>query len=605
MTGTKSLRESMRILLPLVPRSEKKRFPLLLGLSIVMALTELGIAGLVALMAAAFSSPDAVMQLGPVVRAYTFLGITVQDIRLLTLAILCGVLLTLAVKNALVVIQQRQISTFSGRISQEIRWRVLRFYFSAPLLWILHTGSANLLFVLSAGSNVGALLSQFLFMCSYALILCTIFLGLMAASPLPALLFLGTLFCSAICIVRFSRILLDRNSQRLYGLRIGAHTVEQVSVHGMRDIRFYTRENAFLDSYRSGLGALVAEERAQQTLFRLPVVLLELTGFLTLVLVLLFLIYGMDASMARISGVMGFLAAAAWRCLPIANRMVDGFSQVRGLLPFVSSVAETLEKDNAETLPRICAPARPEAELPFTRSIAFRDVSFTYPDSAKPALANISFTIPRGQMTGIVGLSGAGKSTLVNILTGVVHPTEGRVEVDGVVVDETNMRAWMRNIGYVAQSPYLLDATLAENIAFGKWGEPIDRERVLACCRMAALDFIDDLSEGIDTVLGERGVRLSGGQVQRVAIARALYCEPDVLIFDEATSALDQKNEQAIHETIVSLKKDLTIIIIAHRLTTVQECDKILWLEHGQLRASGLPATTLPLYEEYMQKCRT
>jgi ABC-type multidrug transport system fused ATPase/permease subunit len=148
----------------------------------------------------------------------------------------------------------------------------------------------------------------------------------------------------------------------------------------------------------------------------------------------------------------------------------------------------------------------------------------------------------------------------------------------------------------VAQAPYLLDASLAENVALSRWGETIDRERVLRCCRMAALDFINDLDKGIDTVLGERGMRLSGGQAQRVAIARALYSEPELIIFDEATSSLDMKNERSIHETILSLRDKVTMVIIAHRLSTVESCDSVIWLDKGRVHMVGSVDTVLPEY---------
>lgn len=155
---------------------------------------------------------------------------------------------------------------------------------------------------------------------------------------------------------------------------------------------------------------------------------------------------------------------------------------------------------------------------------------------------------------------------------------------------------WMRGIGYVPQNPFLLNGSLAENIAFSQWGEEIDRDRVRECCRMAAMDFLDDLENGIDTIIGERGVRLSGGQLQRVSIARALYNHPQVIIFDEATSALDTATEQAIQQTIESLRRELTIVIIAHRLSTVERCDWLYWIDKGSIKKEGDSLNILSLY---------
>ena len=189
----------------------------------------------------------------------------------------------------------------------------------------------------------------------------------------------------------------------------------------------------------------------------------------------------------------------------------------------------------------------------------------------------------------------------MDILTGLITPTSGKVLIDDVVLDAGNTASWLQKVGYVPQSPYLLDTTLAENVAFSRWGEELDRNWVLRCCSMAALDFLENLQDGMDTVLGERGACLSGGQAQRVAIARALYGKPELIVFDEATSALDDKNEQAIHNTVLELKKHLTVVIIAHRLSTVQECDTILWLEDGRIVMTGPPAEVLPLYRNTLE----
>ena len=200
-------------------------------------------------------------------------------------------------------------------------------------------------------------------------------------------------------------------------------------------------------------------------------------------------------------------------------------------------------------------------------------------------------------MIGLVGFSGSGKSTLVNVLSGLLPHDKGNIFIDDTVLTRANTPGWLENIGYVSQSPFILDATLAENVALSRWGEEIDRARVLKCCEMAALDFIDDLEGGIDTVLGDRGVRLSGGEAQRVAIARSLYSDPGLIIFDEATSALDMKNEQAIHHTVLSLHNQVTMIIIAHRLTTVENCDYLIWLDKGRIKMQGSVAEVLPSYK--------
>ena len=212
-------------------------------------------------------------------------------------------------------------------------------------------------------------------------------------------------------------------------------------------------------------------------------------------------------------------------------------------------------------------------------------------------MQDISLRIPKGSMIGLIGPSGAGKSTIVSLLTGLYKPSSGKIRVDGQELDDSLRAGWMRSIGYVPQSPFLLNGSLAENIAFSQWGQKIDRQRVEECCRMAAMDFVEDLENGIDTIIGERGVRLSGGQLQRVSIARALYGRPQLIIFDEATSALDSATEQAVQKTIESLREYATVVIIAHRLTTVEKCDCLYWLEKGTIEMEGNSQIILTQYK--------
>jgi ABC-type multidrug transport system fused ATPase/permease subunit len=215
-------------------------------------------------------------------------------------------------------------------------------------------------------------------------------------------------------------------------------------------------------------------------------------------------------------------------------------------------------------------------------------VRFRYSADGPWVLDDLNLTIHKGSRVGLVGTTGSGKSTALDLLMGLLTPTEGEVLVDGQPVTGNSVRAWQRTIAHVPQSIYLTDTTLAENIAFGVPREAIDRERVKCAASQAQIaDFIEGCTGGYDTVVGERGVRLSGGQRQRIGIARALYKQASVLVFDEATSALDNATEQSVMEAIGGLDRELTIVLIAHRLTTVRRCDIIVELEHGRVVAQG------------------
>lgn len=599
MSEPRSISQALRALLPLVPHPEKQRFWGVLCLTIVMALIELSITGLVALLAAVFGSPEAALNHNPLLWVRTSLGFDLtSDPRYLALGILCAVLLAIICKSALTVVQQWHMTAFSEAIGNAARARLLRFFLCAPFLWVLRVGTSDMLFGFSAGQKLGQTLLTALQIFSNILIILTIFLGLITVSPVPALAFLGVLGVGGYLIVKSTRRLLNVKANAVYRADLDIHNIQQTIVHGLKEMRLYGRESAIFSVYTAKLKSVLIAKKWFQALSRLPVGSLEILGFASLIGVLLFLIFVQDAGIATISGIMGFMAAAAWRILPVANRLVDNLTQLRSSLPYLNKIADTLalEKELEVDLAPSFETAAPP--LLFEKSIRFEGVNFRYPESAVAALHCVDITIQSGQMFGLVGLSGAGKSTLVNILSGLIPPESGQLSVDGIPINRDNARSWLQRIGYVAQAPYLLDASLAENIALSRWGEAIDRERVLECCHMAALDFIDELDNGIDTVLGERGLRLSGGQAQRVAIARALYSEPELIIFDEATSSLDMKNEKSIHETILSLREKVTMIIIAHRLSTVESCDVVIWLDKGSVQMAGRAGDVLPRYKE-------
>ena len=223
------------------------------------------------------------------------------------------------------------------------------------------------------------------------------------------------------------------------------------------------------------------------------------------------------------------------------------------------------------------------------RAIVLDSISYSYPENERTALKNVSLEIGACTTVGIVGGTGAGKTTLVDLVLGLLSPTEGEIRIDDTALTNANMRPWQRAIGYVPQSIYLVDDTVTRNIAFGLPTEEIDAEKVERASRLAALhDFVvNELPLGYDTIVGERGVRLSGGQRQRIGIARALYNTPSLLILDEATSALDNITEKVVIEAVENMRNEMTIVMIAHRLSTVRRCDVIHVMERGTVVASG------------------
>ncbi|UCI07149.1 ABC transporter ATP-binding protein [Mesorhizobium sp. B1-1-8] len=275
---------------------------------------------------------------------------------------------------------------------------------------------------------------------------------------------------------------------------------------------------------------------------------------------------------------LGTFVLGAQRLLPSMQLVYGNWALVVSNLASTEVVLKTLEA----AFPVEWVQSASE-RLPFDEAVVLKDVSFRYAPDQQPILDRFSLTIRRGSKVGFVGKTGSGKSTTVDLVMGLLEPTGGAIEIDGQRLDGTTRRAWRRQIAHVPQTIFLADASIAENIAFGIEPAKIDRERVRNAAQQAALaDFIDSLPQGYETRVGERGVRLSGGQRQRIGIARALYKQASVLVFDEATSALDVETEAAVMEAIQELPADLTVLIIAHRLTTVEYCDEIVTIENGR-----------------------
>ena len=284
---------------------------------------------------------------------------------------------------------------------------------------------------------------------------------------------------------------------------------------------------------------------------------------------------------------LGIFAYGGLRLLPSLHLLVYRFNRIGTGEAAVEAVA----RDWHELGPYVSASREADTALAMRESIVFDAVSFAYDNPhgglGEPALSDINLAIRRGESIGIVGPTGAGKTTLVDLMLGVLEPTGGTICVDGCDI-RLSLRAWQRQIGYVPQTVYLIDDSIRRNIALGLEDDEIDQERVLQAACDAQLDgFLSGLAEGLDTVAGERGLRLSGGERQRIAVARALYRRPAVLIFDEATAALDNVTEQALTATIQGLHGRITTVFIAHRLSTVQSCDRLLFLREGRIESVG------------------
>jgi ATP-binding cassette subfamily C protein len=383
-------------------------------------------------------------------------------------------------------------------------------------------------------------------------------------------------------------VLLLKLTQKTFGLWGGkAHEMAgaimanlQQSLAGVKEVKILGRERFFYESYREQRTSLSRLLWLRATLENMPRLVIETVFVLGVVLVIV--AFEVRGSSEDIVPLLGLFAYAGFRIMPSIHRIIQHLNSMR----FGSASVDQIYDDFNE-LKDAPLPAESDTLLPFTEAIRFEGVSYSYPRADHPALAGVELTIKKGESLGIVGATGAGKSTLVDLLLGLLPPDQGRVTVDGRDI-QSDLRGWQNQLGYVPQMIYLIDDTLRRNVALGIPDDRIDEARVERAIELAQLgELVRGLSQGLDTIVGERGVRLSGGERQRVAIARALYRDPDVLIFDEATSSLDNRTEQEMTKAIELLRGDKTLVIIAHRLTTVRRCDRLLFVERGRIVDSG------------------
>ncbi|HJU41414.1 MAG TPA: ABC transporter ATP-binding protein [Vicinamibacterales bacterium] len=354
------------------------------------------------------------------------------------------------------------------------------------------------------------------------------------------------------------------------------HLLQQ-SLGAIKDVKVTGRQPFFEERFRALKRALGATK--QRRLWSASVARLGVEASLVIaMLIVVFLVLRANVAGSAIVSVLALFAYTGFRVVPSANRIMLNAGYMREAHPWIRAMDEDMRRL------RLPAP-RPFEPAPalLQSTLAFDDVSFQYEDSPAAALANVTFTIARGESIGIVGPTGAGKSTLVDVLLGLLTPTGGQVLIDGEPLAGRE-RAWQRQVGYVPQDVYLLDDTLRRNIAFGIPDGAIDERRLAAAVTQARLDeVVMGLPQLLDTMIGENGARLSGGQRQRVAIARALYHDPSVLVFDEATAALDSQTEREITEAISNMHGSRTVVAIAHRLSTVKGCDRLIYLRDGRV----------------------
>ena len=468
--------------------------------------------------------------------------------------------------------------------------RVLETFLHQPYNFFLdrHSGDLSKTILSEVDNAIERVVRPVLLMFVYTIVLISIVVLLFLVNPILMLLSLtmiGLLYAFIYFVLRnhvarFGRVVVESNAKRF--------TAASEALGGIKSIKLLGRETAYLQLFNDPSMQYSKAHAGHNTLGILPSYLVEVVLFGAVLTLTLSLVISSGSIQSVVMGemlpIIGIYSLSAIRMKPVMNAIYQGIAGLRFGKALITNLYKELSLGRSEHInDDFMEP------LGLKKEIFLDNLTFTYPSAKEPSLKGLSLKIPAKSSLGIVGTTGAGKTTLVDLILGLLQPSKGQLKVDGETITDLNLRSWQKSLGYVPQEIFLSNSTVAENIAFGIPINEIDAEQVSHCAKLAQLDeFVkEQLPKKYKTMVGERGVKLSGGQRQRIGIARALYHNPEIIIFDEATSALDIVTEKAVMDAIENLANEITVILIAHRLSTVRHCDRILLLDRGRVKSCG------------------
>lgn len=565
--------------------NEKKKGALLLVMILIMAMLDmLGIASIMPLMAV-LTNPELVetnLILQSMFKASTIIGIENNQQFLFVLGI-CFVVLFV---TSLVFKAFTTYATlkFSQMRQLSISKRLFESYLSQPYSWFLNRNSSDLgkTILSEVGLIVGNGIKPMMNLITQIMVIFALLILLIIVDPKLTLIICFTFSMAYGFIYKFSRNYLNQIGKERYKNNQLRFAAISEAFGAAKEIKVGGLEQAYIKRFENPAKTYAKHEISSQIIRQLPRYVLEAVAFGGMLLVILYLMKK-SGEFASTIPVIAVYALAGYRLMPSLQHIYSSVSQLRYAEPAINEIyndTKSLTTFNIEQNSTV---------IEFTKNITLNHIYFQYPESSKTALKDININIPINKTVGLVGSTGSGKTTVVDVVLGLLKAQKGTLEVDGKIINDSNRRYWQQSIGYVPQFIYLADDTIAANIAFGIDPKNIDNKAILRAAKIANLhEFVDkELPKKYETYVGERGIRLSGGQRQRIGIARALYHNPKLLVLDEATSALDSITEKAVMEAVNNLGKEITIILIAHRLSTVKKCDIIFLLDKGELKEKG------------------
>ena len=567
-------------------RKQKNQL-ILLGVLIFLGglLETLGVGGMIPVVTALLT-PEELMEY---INKYEFLQkacdyLNIQGVGQITMVLLIGLMIIYVIKNLYILFLTYKQNSFITQNRNKMISRVMAEFLNRPYEKYLGADIPTVFRITDSDiPQTFALILAMLHLASEVVVSLLIFFVLLYQSVFMTLFIIAVFGVMTLFIIRVFRPALNRIGAKNQVLQSRIAKWRIQATYGLKDVKVLNREEFFVRNYyeTGKVGADVARNYA--VLNNMPRLLIE-TVFTVSVLSFVAVYLSRGGDTAAISRTIATFGVAAIRVLPSVNRINTYITEIAYDQPSLDFVYENLQEGMKTDAMLAERKAYSQKEkLKFENKIELNHISFHYPDSDKSIFRDAHMVVPKGKSVGIIGASGAGKSTIVDVLLGLLHAQEGEITCDGVNIFK-NYESWLAQVGYIPQSIYLIDESIRDNIAFGIDADKIDEKRIWEVLDEAQLkEFVEELPEGLDTTIGDRGVRLSGGQRQRIGIARALYNDPEILVFDEATSALDNDTEAAVMEAINSFHGRKTMIIIAHRLNTIEKCDMIYKVEDAKL----------------------
>lgn len=498
------------------------------------------------------------------------------------------VLLMLSIASILSIITTWRLSLFAFSVGTEIGDRLYRYYLHKD--WLFHASGSSAQLTKQIATEASRVTSFIIlpFIQMNARFILAVFISIGIFIYNPSIATIGViLFVSGYVIIY--KVIRKRITR--YGKNISTASTDRFRLMnegfgGIKDVLLYNRSHDFVKQFQDSGKILARSQGVNTALSQAPRYLMELMAFGGLISLVLMLLATHNGTLSKVLPVLAVYALAGFKLLPALQQIYGSITTIRGNAAAFDAIKTDLLASLAVQNEQASILA--SSGLEKIKYIKLNNVSFIYPNKKTHALNGINIQIPINATVGFVGESGSGKSTAIDLLLGLIEPSEGQLMLDDKVVDSSNRQVWQQHIGFVPQSIFLSEGSITENIAFGLNKKDIDLEKVQQAIKLAHLDsLVNSLPKGLDTKVGERGVQLSGGQRQRIGIARALYNQADVLVFDEATSALDGITEKVIMDAIQELSGKKTIVMIAHRLKTVQKCDIIYLMDKGKIVDQG------------------